>query len=112
LEIRLQHEDAHTRFVADLGLPGQPATINYRQVDDHTVDFFSTLVPPQLRGRGLGTRLVREALDWAREHELRVIATCPFVEDVIERFPDYEELVAQPAAFDLPAQGQGKVPLD
>jgi predicted GNAT family acetyltransferase len=111
LETRFEHDSAHTRFVVDVGLPGQPATLNYRQADEQTVDFFSTLVPPQMRGQGLGTRLVREALDWARAEGYQVIPTCPFVGDIIERFPEYEEVVAQ-AGASVPSQGQGKVPLD
>jgi predicted GNAT family acetyltransferase len=58
---------------------GDVAYLAYKRVDDHTVDYISTYVPPTLRGRGLGERLVRHAVEWARHHGQTVIPTCPFV---------------------------------
>lgn len=50
-----------------------------------------TLVPPELRGRGLAEQLVRAALEFARAERLRVIPACSYVAAFVERHP---ELVA------------------
>jgi uncharacterized protein len=98
LEIELQHEEENNRFVVDLGTPGEQAVLSYRRVDENTLDFLSTLVPPAAREEGTGTALVRGALDWARERGHQIIPSCSFVEEIIERFPEYEELVAAPSS--------------
>jgi predicted GNAT family acetyltransferase len=43
------------------------------------VDFYSTYVPPGLRGKGLAEKLVRTGLAWAREQGLQIQASCWYV---------------------------------
>ncbi|MFC7373712.1 GNAT family N-acetyltransferase [Brachybacterium sp. GCM10030267] len=61
-------------------------------------DLRSTVVAPEHNGRGVGSALVRFALDDAREHSLRVRATCWFVRGWIERHPEYADLLEEPSA--------------
>jgi predicted GNAT family acetyltransferase len=49
-------------------------------------------VDPGLRGHGVGEKLVRQALDWAREEGLG-IPSCWFVDTVVRRHPEYEPLL-------------------
>lgn len=105
MQLDIQHDDAAGRFhippeaLADGEGPGHSdmanmgTVLNYRPVRRDVYDFRSTLVPPHLRGRGIGTKLVLHALDWARREKLRVIPSCPFVAGVIERHPEYGDLV-------------------
>ena len=55
--------------------------------------FTHTEVPPALEGRGVGSRLARDALDDARRRGLAVIPRCPFVAAYIRRHPEYRDLV-------------------
>lgn len=57
------------------------------------VAFIHTEIEPRLGQQGLGTQLVREALDDARARGLAVRPLCPFVADFIERNPEYADLV-------------------
>lgn len=57
------------------------------------VNLIHTEVPEALAGRRVGSTLARAALDWARERNLRVIPTCPFVRAYIARHPEYASLV-------------------
>ena len=66
----------------------------YRRVDDTTLDYTSTFVPPELRGRGVGERLVLHALDWARAEGRRVVPTCWFVGKMLDQHPEYADLRA------------------
>lgn len=93
-EIEVRHEPENDRFVADL--PDGVATLDYSRVDERTLDYERTFVPGELRGRGIGSHLVERALDYASDHGLRVVATCPFVEELIEDRPRYQELLAEP----------------
>lgn len=59
------------------------------------VAFVHTEVPPEYAGRGVGSALVRTALDEARAARLRVLATCPFFAGWIIRHPEYQDLLYQ-----------------
>ena len=52
-----------------------------------------TIVSPMLGGRGYGSRLVRSALDYARDNGLKVIPSCSFVGVYLERHPEYKALL-------------------
>ncbi len=64
----------------------------YRR-DDATWAFTHTVVDPRFEGRGLGTVLVRAALEAARAQGAGVLPHCTFVRDVVQRNPDHLELV-------------------
>lgn len=93
-EIEVRHEPENDRFVADLD--DRAAILDYSRVDEATLDYERTFVPGELRGEGIGSHLVERALEYARSHGLRVVPSCPFVEEFIEDHPDYRELVAEP----------------
>lgn len=52
-----------------------------------------TEVLPEYEGRGVGSALVRFALDDARQRELRVIARCPYVQSYLTRHPEDDDIV-------------------
>ena len=92
MEIEIRHDPEGERFVAKLE-EGPEARLQYAHAGPKTVDFLSTYVPPAYRGRRIGDRLVLQALDWAREKGYRVIPTCWFVGTMVERHPEYQELM-------------------
>ena len=52
-----------------------------------------TEVLPAHEGRGVGSALVRFALDDARRRDLRVIAICPYVKEYLARHPEDDDIV-------------------
>ena len=52
-----------------------------------------TEVAEAVEGQGLGSRLVRGALDDIRARGLKVAPVCPFVLSYLERHPEYADLV-------------------
>jgi predicted GNAT family acetyltransferase len=68
-----------------------------------TISFTHTEVDPRFSGRGLGSTLIRSALDDVRLRGLAAAPYCPFVKSFIERHPDYVDLVpaGQRARFGL-----------
>lgn len=63
------------------------------EIHGNAIHFVHTEVDPLQREHGLGSELVRGALDQVRsETDYRVVALCPFVDDWIARHPEYQEL--------------------
>ena len=65
----------------------------YQRRGDTTV-FTHTEVDPDAGEEGLGSKLVRAALDDVRSRGGSVVPLCPFVRGWIERHQDYADLVA------------------
>jgi uncharacterized protein len=60
-----------------------------------TVVFTHTEVDPDAGESGLGSTLVRAALDDVRSNGGHVIPLCPFVRGWIQRHPEYADLVVK-----------------
>jgi uncharacterized protein len=82
---------AHHRY--ELTVDGHLAA-TYYEVADNVISFIHTEVPPELGGKGIGSKLVKGALDQVRADGLKVIAQCPFVKAYIDKHPDYANLLA------------------
>ncbi|HET9982204.1 MAG TPA: GNAT family N-acetyltransferase [Longimicrobiales bacterium] len=89
--IDVRHDPDRRRFEARVD--GAVAFTAYRRQGEDTVVFTHTEVPSAAEGKGVGSRLARTALEWARAQGLRVVAECPFVASYIRRHPEYAELV-------------------
>jgi predicted GNAT family acetyltransferase len=87
-----RHEPDRQRFVLVTG--DSVSLLTYRPVGPTTLDYAHTFVPPELRGRGVASRLARFALDYARQQGLKVAPTCPFVAAYMEAHPEYRDLLA------------------
>jgi uncharacterized protein len=82
----VQHDPEHSRFFVPL-VDGD-AELIYAPFSEDVLDLQHTEVPPSGHGHGVGDALVRAALAYAREHGLRVMATCPYVQAWLRRHPE------------------------
>ncbi len=53
-----------------------------------------TEVPKELEGKGVGSKIVKAALEEAESRGLKLIPLCPFVASYIKRHPEWERLLA------------------
>jgi uncharacterized protein len=83
---------AESRY--ELGAGGQTARLSYDRTGG-TIYLTHTEVPEELEGQGIGSRIVKHALDQARADGLKVAPWCPFVRAYIDRHPEYQDLVAE-----------------
>lgn len=76
---------------------GELAGSAYYELDDKRVVFTHTEVDDRFEGKGVGSALVRFALDDVRAtSSRRVMPRCPFIGSWIEKHPDYDDLVHGP----------------
>ena len=81
---------AHHRF--ELEVEGHLAATYYK-IADGVITFIHTEVPEELGGKGVGSKLVKGALDQVRSKGLKVIAQCPFVKAYIDKHGEYADLL-------------------
>ncbi len=68
------------------------AFVEYMRAGDRIV-LIHTEVPEALSGRGVGSKLVRGALDAVRAEGLKVVPRCEFVAAYFDRHPEYRDLL-------------------
>ncbi len=71
---------------------GQLAYLEYN-LAGKVLQLIHTEVPEALRGKGMATALAQSALDWAREHQVKVDVICPSVAEYLKKHPEYSDLV-------------------
>jgi uncharacterized protein len=76
----------------ELEVEGHVANSFYK-IENGVITFIHTEVPPELGGKGIGSRLIKGALDQVRTNGLKVIAECPFVKSYIEKHAEYADLL-------------------
>ena len=84
--------DNQARHRFELAIDGHIATSEY-SVQDGVISFVHTEVPEALAGRGVGSKLIKGALEQVRGRGLKVLALCPFVKGYVEKHPEYADLL-------------------
>jgi len=79
------------RFVVNID--GKEVYVEFEMKDDK-MDLDHTYTHPDLRGGGIAAQVVRAALDYAKENDLKVIPTCSYVRSFINKNDEYKELLA------------------
>jgi len=79
------------RFEAHLG-DGSMAIALYELCPGKIV-FTHTKVPPEHEGQGVGSALIRFALQSARARGLKVVPICPFFAAFFRRHPEEQDLL-------------------
>jgi predicted GNAT family acetyltransferase len=77
----------------ELDVEGQLALAAYR-LRDGRITFTHTEVPEALEGQGIGSKLVKAALDDVRAQGLKVVPACAFVKHYIEKHAEEQDLLA------------------
>jgi predicted GNAT family acetyltransferase len=52
-----------------------------------------TEVDKSLRGQSVGQQLVRAAVDYAREHKMKIRSRCRYAHNVLEETPEYGDVI-------------------
>ncbi|MDY3307499.1 GNAT family N-acetyltransferase [Psychrobacter sanguinis] len=88
--VDITHNQAANRF--ETTIEGHTGFISYQDQDDRIV-YDHTIVPSELGGKGVGSALVKHALDYARSEGKKVVPTCSFVASYINKHAEYQDLL-------------------
>ena len=82
---------AEHRF--EITVDGHLSVADY-QIESGRMIMPHTHVPDALRGQGIAGRLVKAALDSARQRGLKVVPLCSYMDAYIQRHSEYHDLRA------------------
>ena len=88
--VPVTHHAAAHRYEAVVD--GHRSICEYELTDGKMI-FTHTIVPPELRGRGIAEKLVRTALADARVAGRKVVPACSYVAKFIERNKEFADLL-------------------
>jgi predicted GNAT family acetyltransferase len=89
------HDQAGSRFVLMRG-DEELGETDYETRPDGGIVFTHTEIRPEIQERGLGSLLVRGALEQLRTlTDARVGATCPFVRRYLSERPEFSDLTSR-----------------
>ena len=74
-ENRIYAEDENKKTIAE---------VTFYEIEDGIFNIDHTFVDDSLRGQGIGSKLVKEAVNTIREKGAQVQATCPFASKWLE----------------------------
>jgi uncharacterized protein len=86
----VRNNTALNRF--ELDLDGKTAAAYYN-LSPGVITFTHTEVPQEMSGHGIGSQLVRSALESARQQGLKVVPKCPFVSAYMAKHPEFNDLL-------------------
>ena len=86
----MRHEPSAKRFA--VRLDNKIAYLSYEDQGNNVLDYAHTYVPDEYRNRGIASKIIRYALDWAREKGYSIIPSCSFVDSYITRNPRYRDV--------------------
>ncbi|MDO5769575.1 MAG: GNAT family N-acetyltransferase [Psychrobacter sp.] len=86
----ITHNPSANRF--ETTIDGHTGYISYQSKGD-TLVYDHTIVPSELGGQGIGSALVKHALDYARQQGKKVVPQCSFVASYIDKHEQYQDLL-------------------
>ncbi len=95
MENQIIHDSEAGRF--NMTVDGITAHVAY-QIKGRDFDIRHTIVPEAIGGRGIASKLVKAAYDYALEQGLTPVATCAYAVVWLERHPEYGGRVSEECA--------------
>jgi predicted GNAT family acetyltransferase len=89
----IHHNAANQEFTS--GPATQQAELAYSLPAAGVIDFVHTFVPENQRGQGIADELAQAGLAYARQQQLKVRTSCPFMADYVQQHhKEYADLLA------------------
>lgn len=78
----------------ELERDGEVAYLEY-SLSGKVLELIHTEVPEKMRRTGVATSLIESALQWAREHQVKIDVTCPIVAGYIKKHSEHSDLLVR-----------------
>lgn len=93
-EVKIENKKEDTKGVFELILSGNRiGLLSYSQHKPQLMTIKHTVVDPEQQGNGYAKKLVEEAVQYARDNDMKINALCPYAKKVISSTPAYQDLL-------------------
>jgi hypothetical protein len=89
MDEKVMHEG--NKFLIRIGA-GKYAYVEYH-VDGGVTYIDSTFVPEEYRGQGLAEKLVKAAIEHAKQNKLKIVPICSYAKRYLDKHPEYRDLL-------------------
>ncbi|MCC5968333.1 MAG: N-acetyltransferase [Pararhodobacter sp.] len=93
IDVPVEREDGASKGRYHVVIDGNAAEMTYSRAGDGLIIIDHTEVPAALRGRKVGERLVRQAVEDARRDKVAIVPLCPFAKAQFSRHPDWHDVL-------------------
>ena len=69
------------------------AEMTYTMPSENKMIIEHTEVSDELKGQSVGYQLVHTAVEYARQHNIKIIPLCPFANAVFKKKPEYADVL-------------------
>ena len=90
--LRQEDGDYGSFYIEENGLKKGLMTYKKSGANEITIDH--TEVDQNVREKGLGRQMVAAAVEYARENDMKIVPTCPFVERIIDKTSEFQDVLA------------------
>lgn len=91
-KLKVTRNEAENTF--EVQIDGHLSKLDYFQ-DDKNFVITHVGVYPEFRGQGVAGKIMEAALEYAKQHSLRVVPMCSYAATYIRKNPQYRELTNQ-----------------
>ncbi len=70
------------------------ALMTYKKSGENEITIDHTEVDEAMQGKGLGKQMVSAAVEYARENDIKIVPVCPFVKEIIDETPEYQDVLS------------------
>jgi predicted GNAT family acetyltransferase len=92
----VQHKQREQRGMFYVQVDGEIlARMTYVQSDPGTMIIEHTEVDEELRHENVGYQMVHTAVQYARNHQQKIVPQCPFVKAVFDKKPEYKDVLQE-----------------
>lgn len=89
----IQHKQTGTKGIFFVEIDGSMlAEMTYSLPLPDKMIIEHTEVSDELRGQNVGYQLVHTAVEYARNHNMKIVPLCPFANSVFKKKPEFEDV--------------------
>jgi len=88
------HNEQEHKFFVKVG--DEECVLAYKELGEKIWSFESTTVPSALSKKGIVDRMIEYAINFVKEHNIKILAGCEDVQDFLIKHKDLKSLVYHP----------------
>lgn len=95
LRMQIKHKEIGSKGIFYLEENGEKlAEMTYSKAGEALIIIDHTEVSEKLKGQGAGKQLVQTAVNYAREHSIKILPLCPFAKATFDKTAEYSDVLS------------------